>query len=256
LAITAAQDTAGFFARDAASFKTFGKSWYGREFKSFSSFPKRLLVPNDTWPVSAAASESVFAAFISKLQAFLGAETVTTGVSTLWSQTSGINETVQVYMNQTYPTLIGAYQYNNFALPFINDYKAANGGRAPFVDPAPSVRWAFAVDRGAAAFADESNRRVVFQDWVAKELFKASDASCSDGILLYPQSTGRTSYRNIYILYGIPAFSTCFCAHMRPSLDHPPLHLVSPIVGLDRTQACPIWWFRLAKSPITRLLLA
>ncbi|EIN03572.1 amidase signature enzyme [Punctularia strigosozonata HHB-11173 SS5] len=191
-------DTGGYFARDASSFKTFGRSWYGSTFKSFPSFPKRLMVPNDTWPVSNAASEAIFSSFISKLQTFLGAESDATGISALWTATSGVNETVQVYMNQTYATLIGAYQYDNFGLPFITDYMAANGGRAPFIDPAPKARWAYATGRGEAAFEDEGNRRVVFQDWVAKEVFKASDASCSDGILVYPQSTGRTSYRNVY----------------------------------------------------------
>jgi hypothetical protein len=78
------------------------------------------------------------------------------------------------------------------------DYAAAHGGRAPFIDPAPRVRWAFATGRGAAAFAEEGRRRELFANWTAAHVFKADAASCSDSLLVYPQSTGRTSYRDQY----------------------------------------------------------
>jgi Asp-tRNA(Asn)/Glu-tRNA(Gln) amidotransferase A subunit family amidase len=102
-------DTAGYFARDAASFANFGKAWYGGEFGAYSAFPKVVRVPNDTWPLTGPA-QAVFAQFIGGLTKFLNASTDATAITDLFTATAGVNASAQVYMNQTYPTLIGAYQ--------------------------------------------------------------------------------------------------------------------------------------------------
>ncbi|KDQ63915.1 hypothetical protein JAAARDRAFT_165877 [Jaapia argillacea MUCL 33604] len=196
-------DTGGYFARDAASFLTFGKSWYGTQFSSsYTSLPKRLLIPNDTWPVANNLSQPIFSTFIDNLQNFLGATPDYTPLSGFWNQTSGVNETLSVYMNQTYATLIGGYQYTYFGAPFIADYQAANEGRMPFIDPAPRTRWAFAAARGPGAYAEEEIRKEVFTNWTAEYVFRDDEASCSDSILVYPQSTGTTAYRDRY--FGAP----------------------------------------------------
>ncbi|KZO91038.1 amidase signature enzyme, partial [Calocera viscosa TUFC12733] len=201
-------DTAGFFARDAYSFSAFGKAWYGDRFSSFPSFPTNLLVPADYWP-STAVAQPIFASFISKLQDFLGATISNTTLDQVWNATAlpELNQTLSLYMNTTYPIIIGYDQFMNWTTPFYDAYQAANPGQGlPFADPVPISRWGFAVSQGGAAYDNELAKQAFFTNWTINNLVVPDPNTCTKSLLLYPQSAARTTYRNAYrSAPGIPS---------------------------------------------------
>ena len=75
---------------------------------------------------------------------------------------------------------------------------AANGGRAPFINPGPLSRWAYGRALPAGRKEEAVANKTVFMDWWASEVVKTDPVTCSDSLFLYPQSQGRTRYRNQY----------------------------------------------------------
>ena len=46
---------------------------------------------------------------------------------------------------------------------------------------------------------DAVANKTVFMNWYRKEILGSNEETCSDAILVYPQSSGSTNYRNRYI---------------------------------------------------------
>ena len=106
--------------------------------------------------------------------------------------------TLQTLLTTTYADFITLDQIELLADPFIADYKAANGGRAPFINPGPLSRWAYGRALPAGRKEEAVANKTVFMDWWASEVVKTDPVTCSDSLFLYPQSQGRTRYRNQY----------------------------------------------------------
>ncbi|KAH9834043.1 amidase signature enzyme [Rhodofomes roseus] len=201
-------DTAGIFARDAVMWATAGHWWY-QNFTSFPGFPKKLLFPVDFFgssylaePPSAGTAGAVFNAFISKLEAFLGITRTEMNLTNMWTQSSlfAAHGSLSEMLRTTYPTLITMDQIKLLAKPFMADYAAANGGRRPFIDPAPLTRWEYGLSLPEDAYTEGIANKTTFMDWFASEVVVGGDStSCSESILLYPQSSGYTNYRNAYV---------------------------------------------------------
>ena len=102
-------------------------------------------------------------------------------------------------LNTTYLTLISTDQTRLLAEPFFADYAAVNGGRKPFVDPAPTARWAYGYSLPNGTYEEAIANKTLFMNWFADEVVPYNSDSCSDAIFLYPQSSGGTTYRNRYI---------------------------------------------------------
>ncbi|KAI0628977.1 amidase signature enzyme [Trametes polyzona] len=202
-------DTAGIFSRDAKLWAAAGHWWY-QNFTSFTRFPKKIIFPTDFFggsftenPPAEGTIGATFNTFISKLEKFLNTTRTEVRFSDLWNATKPANvsaPTLQALLSTTYADLITLDQIALVADPFISDFGAANGGRVPFIDPAPLARWnygrALPVGRKEEAVANKT----VFMDWFASEVIKAGDPeTCADAIFLYPQSAGGTNYRNQYI---------------------------------------------------------
>ena len=171
----------------------------------------------------------------------------------LWNTTKPASvdaPTLQALLSTTYADLITLDQIALVADPFFADYAANHGGRAPFVDPAPLARWNYGRSLPAGRKDIALANKTVFMDWLANEVIKADEESCSDAIFLYPQSSGRTNYRNQYIRYarcrifdrviakpyGAPASTLRFQAHHLCRLD-------SLLVASQCTGRYQIWLF-------------
>ncbi|KAA1466957.1 amidase signature enzyme [Dentipellis sp. KUC8613] len=232
-------DTGGFISRDPKLFAAFGKAWYADSFKSYPSFPHRILLSSDFENVSPSAS-AIYNAFIEKLQTFLGATTTNFSIQEAWNETSGIKTPVDVLLNQTYALLIGWHQWNAVGKPFFADYAAANQGRKPHVNPGVLIRWNYAQSQGLSAFETELSHREAFENWTLNHFLTENRESCSDSIFMYPQSPGEYVSREMY--YSSPngppfGFSTADTAvHARlPDLVIPigQIPFMSNITGIE-----------------------
>ncbi|KAL1941453.1 hypothetical protein VTO73DRAFT_7270 [Trametes versicolor] len=202
-------DTAGIFARDAKLWATAGHWWY-QNFTSFSKFPKKVIFPVDFFgssflstPPAAGTAAATFNTFIGKLEHFLNTTRTEVSFAGLWNTTKPANATaptLQTLLSTTYADIITLDQIALVADPFIADFGAANGGRMPFINPAPLARWNYGRALPAGRKEEALTNKTIFMDWVADEVLKAGDPdTCADSILLYPQSSGNTNYRNRYI---------------------------------------------------------
>ncbi|OSD00197.1 amidase signature enzyme [Trametes coccinea BRFM310] len=202
-------DTAGIFSRDAKLWTLAGHWWY-QNFTSYSKFPTKILFPIDFFggsfvqnPPAAGSADAMFNTFISKLETFLNTTRTEVVFSDLWNTTKPANvsaPTLQTLLTTPYADLISLDQIALVADPFIADYGAANGGRMPFIDPAPLARWSYGRALPEGRKEEALANKTIFMDWFAREVIRGDiPDTCADGILLYPQSSGRTNYRNRYI---------------------------------------------------------
>ncbi|KAI0669701.1 amidase signature enzyme [Trametes maxima] len=213
-------DTAGIFSRDAKLWATAGHWWY-QNFTSFSKFPKKIIFPLEYWgssylqdPPAAGTPDATHNDFIKKLEGFLNTTRTELTLASLWNETKPANAsapTLQTLLSTTYADLITLDQTALVADPFFADYAAANGGRTPFINPAPLARWNYGRALSAGRKEEALANKTTFMDWFADSVIKGGDPeSCADAILLYPQSSGETSYRNEY--FGAPQAPIGFSA--------------------------------------------
>ncbi|KAH9942204.1 amidase signature enzyme [Epithele typhae] len=197
-------DTGGIFSRDARLWATAGHWWYDN-FTSFTSFPKKIIIPTDFFsidnPPVPGTSDAIYNDFITQLEGFLDVSRTKVSVAGIWNATKPANvsaPSLSALLQTTYADLITLDQIALVADPFIDAYKAAHGGQSPFINPAPLARWAYGralpAGRKDAAIANKA----VFMNWWASEVVRADEETCSDAVLLYPQNAGHTAYRNTY----------------------------------------------------------
>lgn len=90
----------------------------------------------------------------------------------------------------------------SLAEPFFADYAAKHGGRRPFINPGPLLRWEWGQNNGGiAAYNRALNyEKPTFKAWWESEngYGRADEETCSEGIYVYPYTTGETQYRNVY----------------------------------------------------------
>jgi hypothetical protein len=195
-------DTAGFLTRDPILWHTAAKVLYETNItNNFTSFPSKIITSG--FPITATTpAETVLLNFLTNLEVFLNASTSSLDYVSLWANTtpSAAGDTsINDYLNIVYPVLISQQQYNLITLPFYADYAAAHGGRRPFIDPSPLIRWGWGQTNVSADATEQAiQNKTVFMDWWAEEVVKPSEESCSESILLYPGTLASPTYRNVY----------------------------------------------------------
>ena len=195
-------DTPGFFTRDASSFLEFGSAWYALNSSDKVSLPSTLLSPADFWKslftndnVTEKGSKNqakIFSSFLDQLSSFLGTNQTTVSFDTYWNKTSGVNDSVSNYLNETYVELIADYQHRVLGSPFNKTYQEKNQ-RSPFIDPSVMTRWNWAQSQPNGTYDHHVHRKEVFTEFMDKFL----PGDCSK-ILVYPQSSGEPSLRESY----------------------------------------------------------
>ena len=152
-----------------------------------------------TNPPEEGTSAAMFNNFISAVEGFLNTTRTEMSLSAAWNATKPSDVAAPTFQNlltTAYADLIALDQIDLLADSFIADYKAANGGRMPFVNPGPLARWAYGRALPAGRRDEALANKTVFMDWVASEVLKSDPVTCSDSIFVYPQSQGRQNYRN------------------------------------------------------------
>lgn len=108
---------------------------------------------------------------------------------------------------KTYATLISVDQYRSLAVPFFADYANKHAGRRPFINPGPLSRWTWGQENGGNEAYDVAvQNKTIFKKWWESGggFGKADPETCSEGIYVYPFTTGTTQYRNEYFEYVLP----------------------------------------------------
>ncbi|KAJ5243430.1 uncharacterized protein N7469_001757 [Penicillium citrinum] len=194
-------DTAGVFSRDAETWSSTIHAWYPN-FTNYEKYPERIFYQNASFPDSETEAGSMLEEFVQKVEKFLGSEREYVDIAERWGETHPENAPSNVtdLLNTTYAILTSVGQYRSLALPFYADYAAQNGGRHPFINPGPLKRWQWGQDNGGDASYDVALRnKTIFREWWETNGYgKSNKEACSEGVYIYPYSTGETQYRNVY----------------------------------------------------------
>ncbi|KAG8624976.1 hypothetical protein KVT40_006727 [Elsinoe batatas] len=193
-------DTPGFLTRDPILWSTASQVLYGSNITITRRYPAQILTTG--FPLASATSPSAQPqlAFLRNLTTFLNATTSTFSTATAWTNSTppGADPSLATFLNFTYPIIIAKQQTRLVRDPFYAAYAAANGGRRPFVNPAPLVRWGYGDTVPDSALAEANANKTVFADWWDANILRADPVTCSDKLLLYPGSSASGSYRNQY----------------------------------------------------------
>ena len=120
-------DTAGFLARDPATWVTAAKVLYA-DLAFYSQYPKTLYTVD--FPTSADnEADAVVLNFLTKLEGFLSVRATPLNLSTLWASTlpAGADPSLDEFLNITYPILISKEQTALVRDPFYAAYAAVHG---------------------------------------------------------------------------------------------------------------------------------
>jgi Asp-tRNA(Asn)/Glu-tRNA(Gln) amidotransferase A subunit family amidase len=191
LPISAIFDTPGVLARSAKLLQAVHKKWFPA--KSYATYPKRIVLPEEFWPTVNGTSMPVFEAFISKLSTFLGADMVTMNTNASFNDYSNTTAGLSTYIGLTYSNITNYDQYRQLAQPFKQRYQA-KFGKSPHWNPQTRVRWERGASLPFSSYQDATQRYQIFQKWFRSTL----TPSCESTLVLYPMGAGTEDYRDIY----------------------------------------------------------
>ncbi|KAL3479099.1 amidase signature domain-containing protein [Aspergillus californicus] len=198
-------DTAGVFARSAELWSHVAHAWYKRFNGEYYAYPKTIWYPESSFTEEAinnTAASALIEGFVTKLEQFLDTNRTRVNLEASWNVTkpAGAPPTLQDMVHYTYGTLISVYQWLNLGVPFFADYAEAHGGRTPYINPGPLLRWHIGAEAGQSGFDTAWNNKTIFQNWWNSPTgFGAhNNETCSKAIYVYPNSVGAASYRDEY----------------------------------------------------------
>ena len=216
-------DTAGYFSRDPALFKTFGEAWYGENKNistNYTSFPKTVYTfafqeGDSDFIESGASSEALalFNKFVNNVVSFVNGTNTKLDLYSKFEQDTGTS--MANVMNNTWYGLAGYYQYVHIWEKFSKDYQQANNGDIPFLDPLPQFRWEWAYNNlTEAGYERAIDQKWMFDDWWNANVTTTDPATCSNSLYIFLSNTGSTAYRNVYesapTAEGFSAFSELY----------------------------------------------
>ncbi|KAH1299272.1 hypothetical protein KXX13_003424 [Aspergillus fumigatus] len=195
-------DTAGVFARDARTLSTVLHAWYQDSDKAYKGYPRRLFYPNASFPDSTTEAGALLEEVVTGIEGFLRLRREVVDTPSRWAEThpSGTPSNITQLLNTTYAILTSVHQYKTLALSFFTDYAAKHNGSQPYINPGPRVRWAWGQENGGDTGYEMALRnKTIFKDWWESHGYGVpNEDTCSEGIYIYPYSTGKTQYRDVY----------------------------------------------------------
>ncbi|KAF9700229.1 hypothetical protein EKO04_001427 [Ascochyta lentis] len=190
-------DTAGLIARDPKIWKDAAQAMYGTNVTITDAYPASIKTL--AWPTEASSTaNALLIDFLNNVTDFLGANTTAYNVTASWSTDNPELEPLENMMNLTYAILITKQQVPLVREPFLADYAAKYDGRTPFINPVPLARWGWG-DNQTATLEEGIANKTMFMSWANSTFLAPSRQTCSESLVMYVGSTGRTNYRNIYL---------------------------------------------------------
>lgn len=192
-------DTAGLFARSGSLWAEATKAFYPNMQSNWTSLPKTLYSASDS-DISPDATTLV-ESFVQKLSDFLGTEALPANYSELWAETRGDSPAVDDMLALTYAVFVSHDQWQMLGKPFFEDFAAKNGGRQPYINPGPLVRWQWGqVNAPDEVYAEALRNISTFKEWYTTEGYGRSDPeSCSESVYTYVFRAGEPDYRDEYL---------------------------------------------------------
>lgn len=214
--VSAILDTVGLLARSASIIEAAFNCMVKQSYSSLAIIPPRpkykLLYPirakgtspehSRHWfpfpgePGVATEAESRFEDFIRKMEIWIDCTRQSFNVDDLWRETRphGQSDSLDVATGHIYTVLTTYNCVRETIDPFIADFRAANQGRSPFIDPVVKARQAHGRQISSTQNADAMETAQMFSKWVKETLLAQSDKS-ELPLLVFPQSWGRPEYR-------------------------------------------------------------
>ncbi|KAL4964350.1 amidase signature domain-containing protein [Aspergillus stella-maris] len=195
-------DAVGFHTRSPYTLQSFGKTWLSASKQlttKYDSFPRKIIVPTNLWPVANNASQAVFDEWIDKLATFLNATIEESSIDTYWNATAHRdhpNTDFWSFMQMVGFNLIWRNQLQKVIQPFRTAYAATFGGRTPFINPFPLARYESAANVTQEDSDIAYSRFTYFKSWFGTNVVKPDSSSCSESLFVIPMATGDTVYRN------------------------------------------------------------
>jgi hypothetical protein len=191
LPISAIFDTPGVLARSGRLLQAAHRRWYPA--KVYTSYPKRIVLPDLFWPTVNGKSMHIFDSFISQLATFLDANLTTFNANASFNAYTNTSEGPASYIGSTYSNITNVDQYRDLGLPFREQY-IAKFGRAPYWNPQTRARWNRAATLPISSYTTAIERTEMFQSWFREII----TPTCESTLVLYPMGVGTEDYRDIY----------------------------------------------------------
>ena len=152
-------------------------------------------------PGSAADAEDLFEETIQKLESHLKCTRSPFNLDDLWRQTrpAGQDESLDKATGSIYTILTTHTCVRETIDLFINDYKAANNNRLPFIDSVVKARQNHGRSTTPQQYETAVQSAKVFSQWVRETLFAAKSSPEEDNefpLLIFPQTWGTPFYRD------------------------------------------------------------
>ncbi|RBR13293.1 uncharacterized protein FIESC28_08259 [Fusarium coffeatum] len=202
--LSPAMDTAGFLTRDPELWGLAQAAMYGENYTTFSEdvqYPQ--VVYTLGFPDNSTPNGAIIHRFANDLAEFLATNVTEYDLDQDWASTAP--EPVRDlpltdFLNITYPALITKQQIALIKKPFFRDYAAAHEGRQPYINPAPSVRWAWGESQPDSILDNALKNKTIFMNWFNGQVLPRDDdpQRCSSRILLHTESTGSFGRRDVY----------------------------------------------------------
>jgi len=192
-------DTFGGFTRNIKSFALVSELLYGSSIAPRGGrLPKRIICPLEYWPVPHTESQTSFACFISKLEAYLGVKCLNVSLTNLWKDTNpvGTNESLADYFHDTLPWSYAPTQRQTYT-KFQQDYWEAFG-KAPYFNPEGQFKVEWLPTVTSDMHQEGLKKMSIFRSWFEKQLIPHSEVGTSEALLLLPWTTGTPDYRDVY----------------------------------------------------------
>ncbi|KAF4550487.1 Amidase-like protein 8 [Elsinoe fawcettii] len=193
-------DTPGFLTRDPLIWSAASQVLYAGNITVTRQYPSQILTTGFPAANATSVAAQLQLAFLRNLTSYLDATVSTFTTATAWTNSTptGADTSLARFLNLTYPIIISKQQTRLVRDPFYTAYAAANGGRRPFINPAPLVRWGYGDTVPDSALAEANVNKTVFAEWWDSTVLRSDPVTCSDKLLLYPGSSAGASYRNQY----------------------------------------------------------
>lgn len=187
--VTAKMDTPGLITRDAKLLQTAYNNWFVPR-ANYSSFPKRILLPEEFWPVPNRTSMPVFDNFIKSLSRLTDAKVEFVNTNQSFIQHTGYRNGLEDFIT-SFNSILLLDQWENLGRPFILDYQR-KFGRYPFVNPLPRFGLSLVPNIDLEVYEEATQRLQLYKDWFNSKIV----TSCNDAILIYPIGPGLEQYRD------------------------------------------------------------
>lgn len=196
-------DTPGLLARNPILWKEVAQAMYGANVTLSKSYP--TTVQTLAWPTSAIdVASGLLVDFLGNVTDFLGAKATPFNITASFGTDNPNLAPLTTLMNLTYALLITKQQVELVRKPFYATYATKHDGRLPFVNPVPLARWSWG-DNQTNTVDEAIGNKTIFMNWANETFLAPSAETCSESLVLYVGSTGRTTYRNAYLTApGVP----------------------------------------------------